>query len=268
MTEPVLPSALAWAKHGHGVFLLHYPVEHNGQIACSCGRLCGKNAAKHPIARYAPNGHLSATTDTGIIKLLFGLRVPDANLGVSTEKLVVIDVDPRHGGDETFRALEREHEIPLTWRVLTGGGGEHILFACPDGVEIASFTAENMTDPPLGRGIDIRARGGYVVSVPSRHISGRPYCWSVDHRPADVRLATAPAWLVEKLTRTTTTGGKGHDPAQWAADKAGKFSEYRDKKIAEIAGKLLRSLSTLRLSQRSSTTGTPATATRRFPSTK
>jgi hypothetical protein len=243
MTEPVLPSALAFARHGHAVFPLHWPVEHNGQVACSCGRLCGRDAAKHPVARYAPNGHLSATTDTGIVKLWWELRVPEANLGVRTEKLVVIDVDPRHGGDESFTVLEREQEFPPTWRALTGGGGEHILFACPDGVEIANVVAKLMDEPPLGPGIDVRARGGYIVAPPSRHISGRVYAWSVDHHPADVPLAPAPAWLIERLTRRSTNGGKGHDPAQWAARKAGMISEYREKAIAEMAGKLLRAVS-------------------------
>src|SRR6516225_8484706 len=116
MTETMLGTALAFARHGLAVFPLHYPVEHNGQVACSCGRLCGKSAAKHPDARYAPNGVHSATIESGIIKLWWGLRVPEANLGVATDKLVVVDVDPRHGGDESFRALEREHEIPPTWR--------------------------------------------------------------------------------------------------------------------------------------------------------
>jgi hypothetical protein len=243
VTEPVLPTALAFARHGHAVFPLHWPVEHNGQVACSCGRLCGKNAAKHPVARYAPNGHLSATTETGIVKLWWGLRVTEANLGVRTEKLVVVDVDPRHDGDKSFALIEREHEIPPTWRSITGSGGEHIIFLCPDDVEISSFTAENMDNPPLGPGIDVRARGGYIVGVPSRHISGRSYCWSVDHHPADVPLAPAPDWLIARLTARGTSGGKGHDPVQWAARKAGKVCEYRDMAIAQVAGKLLRAVS-------------------------
>jgi hypothetical protein len=246
MTEPVLPTALAFARHGHGVFPLHWPVTHNGQTVCSCGRLCGRQAAKHPYAvrGFAPHGLLDATLQPGIIKLWFGLRVPEANLGVSTEKLVVVDEDPRHGGDESLAALEREHgELPLTWRSLTGGGGSHRIYTAPDGVEIACVIASLMKNPPLGPGIDVRARGGYIVAPPSRHISGRSYAWSVDHHPADVPLAPAPDWLIERLTRARGNGGKGHDPAQWAADKEGKFVEYRDKKIAEIAGKLLRAIS-------------------------
>jgi hypothetical protein len=235
----VLPSALAWARRGHGVFPLWWPVEHNGQTVCACGRLCGKQAGKHPVGRYVPHGHCDATLDTGIVKLWFGLRVPEANLGVSTEKLVVIDADPRHGGDETLAALEREHEMPRTWRARTGGGGEHRIYAAPEGVEIKCVIAEQINNPPLGPGIDIRARGGYIVAPPSRHISGGQYAWS--HHP-DTPLAMAPDWLVARLM-TPRGGGKSHDPAQWAADKEKTFSEYRDRKIAEIAGKLLRAIS-------------------------
>ena len=139
MTEPVLPTALAWRRRGHGVFPLHWPVTANGQTVCSCGRLCGKRAAKHPyeVRGFAPHGLLDATLNRGLIERWFGLCIPDANLGVATERLVVIDIDPRDSGDESLQALEREHgELPLTWRTLTGGGGEHIIYAAPDGVEI------------------------------------------------------------------------------------------------------------------------------------
>jgi hypothetical protein len=241
MTEPVLPSALAWIRHGHAVFPLHWPVEHNGQRACSCGRLCGREAAKHPYARLVPHGHRDATLNTGIAKLWFGLRVPEANLGVATDKLVILDIDPRDGGDDSLELLDLNHEIPPTWRVLTGGGGQHIIFSCPDGVEIHNVVAKQMKDPPLGPGIDVRARGGYVVAAPSRHMSGRSYCWSVDHHPADIPLAPAPDWLIEKLARSSD--GKAHDPEQWAARKVGMISEYRDYAVAQIAGKLLRAIS-------------------------
>src|SRR5262249_18490516 len=119
----------------------------------------------------------------------------------------------------------------------------HVLFACPDGVEISNVNAEQMAEPPLGRGIDVRARGGYIVAPPSRHISGRSYAWSVDHQQQDVTLAPAPAWWLARLTAGATNGGKGHDPAQWAARKAGMVSEYRDISIAQVAGKLLRAVS-------------------------
>jgi hypothetical protein len=248
MSDAMLPNALAWANRGHAVFPLWWPVTYNGQTVCACGRLCDK-PAKHPVARYAPDGCYSATTETGIVKLWWGLRVPEANLGVHCAGLIVVDIDPDDGGDESLAVLEREHgELPLTWRSLTGGGGQHIFFTCPDGVVVPNIAAKNEIkwgrEPPLGPGIDIRTKGGYVVAPPSRHISGGVYAWSVDHHPANVKeRAPAPAWLIERLRAHSTNRGKGHDPAQWAARKAEKFTQYRDAEIASLAGKLLRAVS-------------------------
>src|SRR5262245_8605267 len=140
--ESVLLSALAFVRHGHAVFPVNWPIECKGHLVCSCGsdsrgKPCG-SPAKHPYGKLAPNGLLSATTESGVAKHWFGYLVPEANLGVVTDRLVVIDIDPRHGGDESFSALERDHEMPPTWRALTGGGGEHVLFACPDGVELSN----------------------------------------------------------------------------------------------------------------------------------
>src|SRR5262249_62222201 len=95
-----------------------------------------------------------------------------------------------------------EHAIRLPWRLLPGGG-EHVIFACPDGVHISNVVAELFKpplEPPLGRGIDVRARGGYIVAPPSRHISGRAYAWSVDHHPDNIPLPPAPDWLFGRLT--------------------------------------------------------------------
>jgi hypothetical protein len=203
---------------------------------------CGK-PAKHPYGILAPNGLLDASTESWQIKLWWQ-RAPQANLGLECTGLIVVDVDPDDGGDESLAVLEREHgELPLTWRVLTGGGGEHIFFACPKDIEVLNVSAKTMDDPPLGSGIDIRTKGGYIVAPPSLHMSGRHYAWSVDHHPKDVPLASAPDWLIERLTARATSSGKGHDPAQWAASKAGKISEYRDHAIAQVAGKLLRAVS-------------------------
>lgn len=238
-----LLTALAFARHGHAVFPLWWPVTHNGQTVCACGRLCGKQGGKHPHSRFAPNGIHSATLDSGIIKLLFGLRCPEANLGVSTEKLVVIDADPRHGGDEALAALEHEHEMPRTWRSQTGGGGAHVIFAAPDNVAIASFAANTMSNPPLGSGVDVRAKNGYIVSPPSRHISGGEYSWRAGFHPADTPLAVAPPWLIERLTARGTANNPDDIPEPLPSDVWWRLThqpveEYRDREAVRIAGHL------------------------------
>jgi hypothetical protein len=242
-----LANALAFARHGHAVLPLWWPAGSNGKLVCACGRLCGNSAAKHPHSRLAPKGLHSATTDTGIVKNWFGYQLPAANLGVVTDKLVVLDVDPRNDGDDSLAALVRTYgDFPATWRALTGGGGEHIIFACPDGVEIASFAAG--VDAPLGPGIDFRARGGYIVAPPSRHISGRDYVWNVDGHPAEVPLAVAPVWLAARLNRHTVADARIGEASTaepvgsgvWAQLTRQPVSDYRDAAAAKIAGHLFR----------------------------
>jgi hypothetical protein len=244
MSDSVLATALAFASRKHAVLPLWWPVGPDDKLVCACGRLCGKNAAKHPHGRLAPNGLHSATTNAGIIKNWWGYQVPEANLGVTTDKLVVIDIDPRHAGDVSLAAREREHgPLPHTWRSITGSLGQHILFACPDGVEIQSFSAENMANPPLGRGVDVRARRAYIVAVGSRHISGRYYEWSADHHPNDLELAPPPGWLVEKLPAAIRSPGDdgGHEPlsAEEWVKRLQPASEYPDDVACAIVGHLL-----------------------------
>jgi len=58
---------------------------------------------------------------------------PSANVGVVTGRpsgLVVVDIDPRHGGIDSMRRLVDEHgPLPSGPRVRTGSGGWHLLFA-------------------------------------------------------------------------------------------------------------------------------------------
>lgn len=238
----VLSSALAFARRGHAVLPLTWPIAVNGRLRCSCRKAADCiSPAKHPFGRLVSRGLLDASTEEATIRRWFSDE-PAANLGVCTDKLVVLDIDPRHDGDTSLATLERDHDFPSTWRVITGGGGEHIIFKCPEGISVNSSMAE--TNPLLGPGIDIRARGGYIVAVPSRHLSGRLYAWSVDHHPASIPIAEAPAWLVEALTAGKQPSSVARrDAAQWAIERAGLVTEYRDMVVASVAGKLLRARS-------------------------
>src|SRR5262245_942503 len=123
---------------------------------------------------------------------------PTADMGIATGGgLLVLDVDPRHGGDTSLAELERCHgPLPATPRVLTGGGGVHLYFAVdqPSGNRIG-----------LAPGIDVRGDGGFVVAPPSKHASGRGYAWELGASPDDVPPAPAPAWLLD-LIRAPAAG--------------------------------------------------------------
>jgi hypothetical protein len=157
---------------------------------CGCGKITCENAAKHPLSMLARNGVTDATTDVDRVRHWWHMR-PDANIGLHCSGLVVLDVDPRHGGDASLAALEDEHDVlPETWTVCSGSGGRHLYFSAPDSTEI-----RNNSDGGLAAGIDIRTRGGYVLAPPSRHISGGFYTWLVD--PDEAMLRT-PAYVADR----------------------------------------------------------------------
>jgi hypothetical protein len=239
-TSTTLGHALAFAARNIPVVPLHWPEKHKGRPICSCGKEQCTAKAKHPFAKLAPRGVLSATTDTGIIKGWFGYQEPRANLGIATDTLIALDIDPRHDGDRSLRELEREHgELPPTWHVLTGGGGVHVIFSAPPDVHVSCSQARDT--PVLGPGVDIRARGGYLVAPPSKHILGRPYAFDVDFYPGEVPLAEPPAWLIDRLaTRSADGDGVAVASEEWARLIGSPVTEYRDAAAARIAGHLLR----------------------------
>ena len=162
----LLEAALAYARRGVPVF------------PCQPG-------AKRPLTR---NGHWDASTDPRVIARWWK-RWPSANVGVPTGKksgIVVLDVDD--GGLESLARLERTGApAPKTARTRTGGGGTHVFFRYPSGMEIRNSAGL------LGPGLDVRGEGGYVVVPPSR--TQGPYEW-VDRSP----LAEA-SWLIERLSK-------------------------------------------------------------------
>jgi len=87
------------------------------------------------------------------------------NIGILTGSdtgVFVLDVDPRHGGDESLKTLEAAHgNLPITLTAKTGGGGIHYLFQIPAGQTIRN-SASN-----LASGLDIRGEGGLIVVAPS-----------------------------------------------------------------------------------------------------
>ena len=86
--------------------------------------------------------------------------------------------------------LEQRHgRLDRTATVRTGSGGAHLYFSHPGNIHLG-----NRASSVLGRGIDVRGDGGYVIAPPSRHVSGRNYHWRLEGDPSP-----APAWLIELL---------------------------------------------------------------------
>ena len=182
-------AALVYARRGWPVVPCHTPA--GSRTPCSCGhRDCG-SPGKHPRTR---RGLHVATTDELQVRLWWD-RWPAANVGICTgtpSGLVVIDIDPDHGGEESLAALVRRRGPFFVGcrTVATGSGGRHFYFRHP-GVPVRNDTGRR-----LGPGIDVRGDGGYVIAPPSVHVSGRRYAVVSNARV----VPELPDWLVARLT--------------------------------------------------------------------
>ncbi len=194
---------------------------HDGR--CDCGKAECTSAGKHPHGRYAPHGLKDATQDGAAICSWFN-NGQAVNIGILTgieSGIVVLDVDPRHGGDESLCTLD---PLPDTAMATTGGGGWHYFFRHP-GDEVRNSVGK------LGDGLDIRGDGGYVVAAPSIHISGQCYRWMRDPRAG---IADLPACILDRLS-----GPKQASQAARAVTgiiPAGR----RDDTLASMAGSMRR----------------------------
>lgn len=127
-----------------------------------------------------PNGFHDATTDEEVIRSWTWDGMIGATLNPGT---IVVDVDPRNGGDKTMALLRDEGKaLRPTLTVATGGGGQHYYLGVPDD--------DTALRGKLGPGVDIKRAGkGYVIVPPSkgyREISPGP-------------IDEAPGWLLDEL---------------------------------------------------------------------
>jgi hypothetical protein len=128
-------------------------------------------------------------------------QYPDCNWGVACgpdSALLVIDIDPRKNGFDSFEEYEtmrRDGALPPTLSVITGGAGRHLYFQYP-----AGETVPNRTN--WMPGVDVKAAGGYVVMPGSNHISGGSYMWeNWGHA-----IASTPEDVIDVLARVVVDG--------------------------------------------------------------
>lgn len=159
-----------------------------GDLKEAALRLAAKGEAVFPLGDDKKprtiHGFHDASTDSDVIQKwnwngdgAIGVAVPDHYL--------VVDIDPRNGGEDTVKALLGVgHKFPATKVVSTKNGGSHRYYAIPPELKGRRFRGT------LGPGIDIKAPGkGYVVAPPS---PGYELKW--DRNPE-----TAPQWLLEEI---------------------------------------------------------------------
>jgi hypothetical protein len=162
----LLEVALRYAKLGYRVF----PCVPEGKV---------------PLT---PHGFQDATTDEEQIEAWWTDH-PNANIGMSTAGLLVIDVD---GSDNPWpEDAEKALDLAQAATSLTPRGGRHHIFRAPFGRTLTCTTGK------IAPNVDTRANGGYIV-VPPSMVKGKPYQWAdgCELNASSGDLRDPPEWLL------------------------------------------------------------------------
>jgi hypothetical protein len=191
--QPLLESALDLACRGWRVF------------PCACG-------SKRPALR--GDWRFLATADPGRIRAWWAGAPYNIGISCGPSGLVVIDLDvagedparqdvQAATGASTLAALCARHGQPCpppTYTVDTPSGGTHLYYTAPRG-QVQNSAGR------LGRLIDVRADGGYVIGAGSQ-VGGRKYVVT-DGRPP----VPLPGWIATLTHRRphSMPAGQAHE---------------------------------------------------------
>ncbi len=189
MERKGLTELLAIAAQGIRVFPIH-GINDEGHCTCTKGADC-PSAGKHPRTR---GWEEQASSDPDKIHNWWE-SFPQANWAAKTgidSKLLVVDIDPKNGGDQTWRDLLKSHKLNDSGMIITttGSGGTHYWF---------KRYGKDIRSRPFAEGIDIKGEQGLIVIPPSRHYSGDNYTWQPGHDPVNASKKSMPKWLKELI---------------------------------------------------------------------
>ena len=179
--------ANAFWEAGHRVFGLHSVT--NG--ACDCGHAGCEAFYKHPrVSNWQHTPHWSEDQ----IAFMTSSGQFDSGFGVVCKGLLVIDVDAKNGGIESFARLS--DAVPaigaagLIVATGSGNGSRHLYFKAPSDIALVTTHQDY-------NGIEFKS-SGYVVGPGSMHKSGNQYTvgiGSIDE------IEDAPSELIDILKR-------------------------------------------------------------------
>lgn len=156
-----------------------------------------------------------ATSDPETVRLLW-LATPEANIGIHADGLCIIDVDTKKGGDESLELLRMVEDLPPTLMARTPSGGSHLYYRLADGHPGVPNSVEL-----LGRGLDVRSAGGYVIA-PGSSTPGGSYDWI----GPDTALARTPEWLTARLGTIVPKLGTTADVADAPQDVVDRAADW------------------------------------------
>ncbi len=167
-------------------------------------------------APLTPNGMKDATTGQATV-MAWWTRWPHASIGHRLPaNVVVLDIDVRHGGADTWAALVAEFgPFPDTREHYSGrdDGGSHVWFTAPEGAKFSTRALDEWAEAHnVGHhngqrhvsGIDLLHRGlRYTILPPSLHAAtSNPYRWRGSEKAP---VAAMPAPLARLLVASDPT---------------------------------------------------------------
>ena len=218
--EEKLKKASTWYASKTWKILPCYGLTDGGRCTCNGTHTEPKDVGKHPAIG---EWNVKATDDFNTVDTWWE-NTPANNIGVVCNRsgFLVIDVDPRSGGIDSFQKFEEllEGSLPPTVEAYTGSynhknkkvRGRHLFYK----VDASEQLVGNLKSADLP-GIDIK-HNGYVMLAPSRHGSGVNYEWREGHAPWEMEMAEAPEELLQilrKRGRRIGSSGTSLNAGEW-----------------------------------------------------
>ena len=159
---------------------------------CDCDKIDCESPFKHPSNAGWQN---TPEWDEEQLEAMEMAGTFDTGYGVLCDGYLVVDIDARNGGVDSWRKLNEDLDgalLSCNFIVRTGSGGDsrHLYFKAPENLSL-------LGKHPDYPGIDFKSTG-YVVGVGSQHISGAKYellSGSLED------ISDAPSKLISKLIR-------------------------------------------------------------------
>jgi hypothetical protein len=123
------------------------------------------------------------------------------NIGISTDGLLVVDVDTKDGkkGAESLELLVDAIGLGTATReARTTSGGRHLYYRMPGGEQVAGSAGK------VAPGIDIRGHHGLVVA-PGSFVDGKEYTWA-----NDLPMIDAPQPLIDQCGKPAEKSADAH----------------------------------------------------------
>ena len=199
---------------GFPVFGL-YGRDKNGKCECGNPNCPEKSLFKHPrVSNWQHTPHWSEEQ----FETMELMKQFKTGYGVLLRGFLVVDVDARNGGVESFlKLVEVVPELMGSGLIVntgSGGGSKHYYFKVPEDVALVV----KLADYP---GLDFKSGAAFVVGPGSMHSSGRPYEIAIGS-PDDID------YLPDKLLEMLRV------PERHRADLGGKIVDVNERELAEM----------------------------------